>query len=93
MRDLHKRFEDITLKVWKRHGIEALGLWEVAVGTSNELHQLLRWKDMGDREKRWAAFLADPEWVEGFAKSETTGPLVSRMQNQFWNPTSYSGLK
>jgi hypothetical protein len=93
LRDVHKRFEEVAVKVWQRLGIEPVGFWEPAVGTSNELHYLLRWSDMGDREKRWSTFLADPEWREGFAKSETNGTLVARIHNQFWYSTSYSPLK
>lgn len=93
MRDVHSRFEDVTVRVWQNHGIEPVGFWNAAIGASNELHYLLRWVDMADREQRWANFLADPEWIDGFKKSEASGPLVSRIQNQLWSPTAYSPLK
>lgn len=93
LKDVHRRFEDVTTRVWQSHGIEPIGFWNAAIGASNELHYLLRWSDMGDRERRWAAFLGDPEWINGFTKSEANGPLVARIENQLWNPTSFSSLK
>lgn len=91
--DLHRRFREITLGLWERHGIEQVGFWEASVGTSNELHYMLRWQDMGDREAKWAAFQADPEWHKARAKTEENGPLVRRVENAFWAPTDYSKLR
>jgi hypothetical protein len=93
LRDVHRRFEELTLPLWTKHGIEALGFWEVVVGDSNQLHYLLRWKDLSDRDGKWTAFVSDQEWLDGFAKSEASGPLVARIHNEFWRPTSYSALK
>src|SRR6266849_2519108 len=39
---LHRRFETMTLGHFKRHGIGVVGFWDVLVGTSNELHYILR---------------------------------------------------
>lgn len=91
--ELQQRFENHTLRIWSRHGIELVGFWLAEVGTSNVLHYLLRWADMADREKRWSAFLADPEWVSTRAATEANGPLIARVVNEFWKPTSYSPLK
>jgi len=33
---LLKRFETITLELWKRHGIRQAGFWTVLVGDSNQ---------------------------------------------------------
>ena len=61
--DLLKRFDTITLGIWKRHGIEQAGFWTTAIGDSNQaLHYLLKWESLADREKKWNAFQADPEW-------------------------------
>jgi hypothetical protein len=90
--DLHRRFREITLGLWERHGIEQVGFWEASVGVTNELHYLLRWQDMADREAKWAAFQADPEWHQARAKTEANGPIVRRVENAFWAPTDYSKL-
>ena len=42
--DLLKRFDTITLGIWKRHGIEQAGFWTTAIGDSNQaLYYLLKW--------------------------------------------------
>ena len=90
--DLNRRFETLTLGVWARHGIEAVGFWTAEVGDSNTLYYLLRWADMAERERKWAAFLADEEWRAGRARTEENGPLTLKVHNAFWRPTSFSPL-
>ena len=90
---LHRRFETITLDYFKKHGIGVVGFWDVVAGTTNELHYILRFEDLGDREKAWGAFQADPGWNRDRAETERDGPLVARVHNQFWRATEYSPLK
>lgn len=87
---LDQRFEELTLPLWERHGIRPLGIWQAGVGNSNELHYLLEWDSLGERERRFGAMLADPEWVSGRAQSEADGPLLTRAHNEIWVPTAYS---
>lgn len=91
--DLLARFENITLQVWARYGIEQMGFWLAEVGVSNQLHYLLRWRDLADREARWSSFQRDPDWIARRAETEVGGPLVARFQNQFWKPTEFSAMK
>jgi NIPSNAP len=57
---LLKRFEEHTLKIWEKHGIRQAGFWTVLVGDgNNDLHYLLAWESLAEREKVWEAFLAD----------------------------------
>jgi hypothetical protein len=37
---------------------------------ANDLTYMLQWESMADREKKWNAFFADPEWIEARADSE-----------------------
>lgn len=91
--DLHRRFREVTLPLWERHGVVQVGFWVAEVGTSNQLHYLLRWEDMAQRETNWAAFTSDPEWLAGKAASESNGVLVASVHNEFWSPADYSALK
>jgi NIPSNAP len=94
MPDLLNRFEQVTLPIWARLGIRPAGFWTVLVGGSNhDLIYLLAWDSMAEREQNWAAFLADPEWVEKRRKSEENGPLISSSSNAFWAPTAFSTVK
>jgi hypothetical protein len=50
------------------------GFWTVAIGPSNQdLYYLLRWESLAEREKKWSAFAADPEWLEARARTEKDG--------------------
>lgn len=91
---LLKRFEGVTLKIWERHGIRQAGFWTVGIGESNlVLYYLLAWESLAEREKKWAAFMADPEWQAARAKSEEDGPILARVQNEILIPTAFSSVK
>jgi hypothetical protein len=90
---LHRRFAEVTTKVWEKHGIRVVGFWEAVFGTNNELHYMLAWEDLAERDRKWEAFQKDPDWQSARAKSEEDGPLVARLTNSLWKPTHYSPLK
>ena len=89
---LNRRFQTLTLGYFKKHGIGVVGFWEAVVGTTNELHYILRFDDMGHRERAWNAFQADEGWIRDRAETERDGPLLVRVRNQFWKATDYSPL-
>jgi uncharacterized membrane protein len=92
--DLLKRFEQVTLPIWARHGIRQAGFWTVLVGgSSHDLVYLLAWDSMAEREQKWTAFTSDPEWLEKRAKTELNGPLISAFDNAFLQPTTFSAAK
>ena len=92
--DLNKRFEAVTLKLWEKHGVRPVGFWTTLVGESNqELHYLLEWKDMAERERVFGAFMGDPEWHKARAETEKNGPIVANIANTFLAPTAYSKMK
>ena len=92
--NLLKRFEGHTLKIWEKHGIRQAGFWTVLIGNGNhDLHYLLAWESMGERETKWGAFSTDPEWIEKRGKTEENGPLVQTFSNQFLKPTKFSSVK
>jgi hypothetical protein len=91
---LLKRFETVTLGIWERHGIRQAGFWTVLVGeSSQDLFYLVQWESLAEREKKWAAFLADPEWVAKRAESERDGAIVASVSNSFLQPTAFSSVK
>ena len=91
---LLNRFATITLKLWEKHGIKQAGFFTTVVGESNQdLTYFVAWESLADREKKWAAFQADPEWIAKRAETEKDGPIVSNIVNQFLQPTAFSALK
>jgi NIPSNAP len=91
---LLKRFEEQTMKLWDKHGIKQAGFWTVLVGNgNNDLYYLLAWESLADREKKWAAFQSDPDWISARAKTEEDGQIVGNIVNQLLVPTSFSSVK
>ena len=91
---LLSRFENETLRIWEKHGIRQAGFWTTLIGNSSqEITYMLAWDSMAEREKRWAAFLADPEWVVAVAKTEKDGQLVDNISNQLLAPAAFSALR
>src|SRR5260370_35290233 len=88
--DLLKRFDTITLPLWEKHGIKQAGFWTVAIGSSNQdLYYLLQWESLADRDKKWAAFQADPEWISKRAGTEKDGPIVPPAGNLILQRTAF----
>ena len=50
-------------------------------------------KVLAEREKKWTAFAADPEWVAKRAESERDGAIVASIESMILQPTSFSSVK
>lgn len=90
---LLERFRSTTLGFFQKYGIEQIGFWTTLVGPDNHaLTYLLKWDDMAQREARWNAFQADPDWIAARAETEKDRPIVARIENTFLTPTDFSAL-
>lgn len=91
---LLKRFETATLKLWEKHGIKPAGFWTTLIGESNmELTYMLKWESLAERERLWAAFMSDPDWINARADSEKDGQIVANIASSLLQPTSFSSVK
>ncbi len=91
---LLKRFETLTLALWQKHGIRQAGFWTVLVGSSNQdLYYLIAWESMAEREKKWTAFMNDPEWIAKRVETERDGAIIASITNAFLQPTGFSSVK
>ena len=91
---LLNRFATITLKIWEKHGIKQAGFFTTLIGESNqELTYLLQWESLAEREKKWNAFAADPEWLSKRAETEKDGAIVENVAVQMLTPTAFSSVK
>jgi hypothetical protein len=89
-----RRFEDHTLRIWAKHGIRQAGFWTTAIGESNnDLTYMLAWDSLAERETRWSAFLADPEWIAARDASEADGQIVANVSSSILRPTAFSSIK
>ncbi len=91
---LLKRFEEHTLNIWAKHGIRQAGFWTVLVGDgNNDLHYLLAWESLAERERVWTAFLADPAWIKVRDETEKDAPIIANITSSFLKPTAFSAVK
>jgi hypothetical protein len=90
---LLSRFTAVTTRFWAKHGIRQLGSWTVEIGNSNRrLYYILAWESLAEREARWEAFTADPEWIAERSAGDQNGPLIDTIENTFLKPTGFSPL-
>ena len=47
---------------------------------SQDLHYMLAWESLADREKKWNAFQADPAWHKARDESEKDGPIIANIK-------------
>jgi hypothetical protein len=87
-----KRFETATLALFEKHGIRRITpLFTVAVGEDNlQIKYVLQWESHEQRERVWAAFRGDPEWLKAVAESEKDGPVVARIANELLAAAPFS---
>ena len=93
MPDIQKRFNDVTMKLFAKHGIKVVGFWDTIVGESNELVYICAFDDLAHRQKAWGAFQADPEWIAARDASEKDGPIVATLASSILQPTSFSSVR
>ena len=73
---------------WRDH------LWTTVIGDNNQdLHYLLEWASLAERETKWTAFQNDPDWIARRAETEKDGAIVAQVTNMILQPTSFSSVK
>jgi NIPSNAP len=85
---LHKRFRDVTSRLFTKHGMTIIGFWQ-PLTKPDTLIYLMAYKDNTARDAEWAAFNIDPDWV----KARTEMNVGVSVENVFMNATDYSPLK
>ena len=93
MRELNERFANHATKYFAKHGMKMIGFWTEDIGTSNRITYILAFEDLADRDKKFTAFRADPDWGKALRESEKNGPLTSKVTSVIMRPTSYSPLQ
>jgi hypothetical protein len=87
--ELHQRFREKELELFKKHGAEVIATWQ-SLNDPNTLIWMLAFRDRAHREAVWAAFNADPEWTA--LRTKYFVPLQSPNVT-FMSATDYSPLK
>jgi hypothetical protein len=92
---LHERFAGPETKIFARCGIHPVLYSSTLIGPMKpNLTYLIPFADLAAREKAWAAFGADPEWLKVRAESVARGGQISSIsQISLYRATAYSPLK
>jgi hypothetical protein len=92
LQDLHKRFRDHTLRIFKKHGMENviyLAPQDAPLKDSTLIY-IISHANREQAKKNWAEFGADPEWQKVAAES---GVGRVKVDSIYADPTDYSPMK
>jgi NIPSNAP protein len=96
LEELHARFRNHTLKLFKKHGMEVVGFWgptDKEKGSENTLVYILAFPSREARDKSWSAFRSDPDWQAAAKESEKNGKLTEKIDSVMMMATDYSPIK
>ena len=93
--ELHARFRNHTLRIFEKHGMTSIGYWmpEDAPLSQNTMVYLLAHPSREAARQNWKEFASDPEWKKVASESQANGPLTSKIESVFLDPTDYSPMK
>lgn len=81
--DLIRRFEDHTMKLFEKSGMENIVYFLPAENTDNSLTYILGYPDEKSRDRMWKKFASDTEWQKAKMESEVNGGLVKSVDQTF----------
>jgi NIPSNAP protein len=96
LEELHSRFRDHTMKLFRKHGMKVVGFWGPADkenGSENKLIYVMEFPNRAARDKAWKEFGGDPEWQAARTASEKNGKLTEKVDSVILMATDYSPIK
>jgi len=86
---IHKRFRDVTLNLFKTHGIKVCDFFEDADG-AEKIYYICEFADRKQRDEAFDAFREDPQWKTALqASHDDGGPIVDKVESIFMNRVPY----
>ncbi|MET8284423.1 NIPSNAP family protein [Streptomyces sp. NPDC005132] len=86
--DLHRRFADETLDLFREFGLDLRGFWHV-VDDRRRIYYLCAFEDVNAAVEFWDAFRTDPRWIELKECSEADGPLIEEIVSTYLTEPEY----
>ena len=95
LQDLHKRFRDHTMRIFKKHGMESVIYLapQDAPLKDNTLIYIISHASRDQAKKNWADFSADEEWKKVSSESQVNGRIVTKVDSVYADATDYSPMK
>jgi hypothetical protein len=81
--DLLKRFEEHTMKLFEKAGMENIIYFLPEENTDNSMTYILGYPDAESRDRMWKSFSEDPKWKKVYEESHVNGPLVAKVEQTF----------
>lgn len=86
--DLHRRFADQTLHLFREVGLDVAGFWHVA-DDRRRIAYLVRFGTVAEAQEHWARFASDPRWLAVKASTEQNGPLIESISITYLTTPDY----
>ena len=83
---LIKRFDTVTLALWKKHGIRRSDSGRL-IGSRTRAHYMLAWESLAEREQKWNG--SWPIRMDRQRADRKDGPIIASSQ-PILQPTSFS---
>ncbi len=93
--NLHARFRDHTLRIFRKNGMEVVGFWSPTSEEERDdmLVYLLAHDSQEAANASWQAFGADPEWASVAEESNKNGQILAGVERKYMVATDYSPMK
>lgn len=93
--NLHARFRDHTIRIFRKHGMEIVGFWSPTSEEERDdiLVYLLAHDSQDAADASWQAFGADPEWASVAEESNKNGQILAGVERKYMVATGYSPMK
>lgn len=87
MGDVIELFKTEVAPLFRKHEMELVHVGFTTLGDNsfNELIYTMRFRDLAELERKWAAFIEDPEWNAALAEREKAGPLYQAIRRRITN--------
>jgi len=95
LRLLHERFSGPEIRIFHRSGIHPILYGNTIAGPEMaNLTYIVPFASLGDREKAWDTFGADPEWIKVRDESIARGGQIVDYQNlSIWRAAAFSPIQ
>jgi hypothetical protein len=78
--DIHARFRDHTLGLFKKYGVNTYDFWDDATG-AERIYYINKFDQVEDRAKTFDKMQVAPEWKAVVEESHKNGPIVEKVDS------------
>lgn len=89
MNEYRQVFGEFVMPVFKKLGINVIGVWQTVIGESDEFTYMLAFDDLAQRDDKFQALAAEPAMIP-YRQQPTR---VSHISNKILAPQPYSPLQ